>query len=217
MPPLPAVIDLSVAAVCLGALLLMRLVGGSLPWGGLRIAVGPDGRPMRPRVKWHLWSICRGERPWLAAAAGLASIVLGSIALVTVASRFIEIFLRPAADPLLAYLVVITIGSSSVLVPLGMVVLLRAGSDVIARRSSMIGEVVGMRRDLGIFGRAYRIAVRAGDSGMAKGLWAESFRVTRVTFERLRPGDRVSVEYSPRLHYVYLVATAAEPARRVAG
>ena len=209
---MPAVIDLSLVAICLGALVLMRLVGGSFPWGGLRIAVGPDGRPMRPRVRWHLWSICRGEPPRLAAGAGLASIILGSLALVAVGTRFADIFLQQAVSPLLAYLVVFSVGGSSVLVPLGMVVLLRAGSDLMARRSSMTGEVVGMRRDVGMFGRTYRIAVQAGNRAMVKGLWAESFRVSRATFAQLHPGDRITVEYSPRLRYVYQ-ASAPERAR----
>jgi len=102
---------------------------------------------------------------------------------------------------------------SSVLLPLGLTVLVRATLDLAARRSSMAGMVVGMRRDVGMFGRSYRIAVQAGDrGGMAKGLWAESFRVNRAAFERLSPGDRIRVEYSPRLHYVYQ-ALAAERAR----
>src|SRR2546427_2065441 len=77
VPPLPAVIDLSLVAVALGSLLILRLAHGALPWGHLMIAVGPDGRPMRPRVKWHLWSISRGEPPRLAAIGGLASVALG--------------------------------------------------------------------------------------------------------------------------------------------
>jgi len=72
---MPAVIDLSLVAVALGSLLLLRLAGGSLPWGHLLIAVGPDGRPMRPRVRWHLWSISRGEPPRLAALGGFASVL----------------------------------------------------------------------------------------------------------------------------------------------
>ena len=217
MPPLPAVVDIALIAVAFGALLMLRVLGGSFPWGRLRIAVGPDGRMMRPRVRWHLWSICRGEPPWLAALIGLASFLLGGVALAAVLSRFAQIFLQPVPNPVLAYLVVITVGSSSVLVPLGLIVLLRAGLDLVARRSSMIGEVVGMRRDMGMFGRSYRIAVQAGNRVMMKGLWAESFRVTRSTFEQLRPGDRVSVEYSPRLHYVYQASPVVESVKRLAG
>src|ERR1700674_630777 len=76
-PPLPAIL----VVVAIGVLLLLRLVGGSMPWGQLMIAVGPDGRPMRPRVKWHLWTICRGEPPLMTAALGFVSIVLGLQAL----------------------------------------------------------------------------------------------------------------------------------------
>ncbi|MDQ6710027.1 MAG: hypothetical protein M3Z11_05665 [Candidatus Dormibacteraeota bacterium] len=212
MPPFPAVIHLSLVAVAIGATLLLRMVGGSMPWGQLRIAVGPDGRPMRPRVKWYLWSICRGEPPWLATCTGLASILLGGVALIAVRSRFVDIFLAPTVNPLLAYLVVITVGSSSVLVPLGLVVLLRGGADLLARRSSMTGEVVGMRRDIGMFGRSYHIAVQAGNRAMTKTLWAESFRVTRATFEHFRPGDRIVLEYSPRLRHVFH-ASAPDQAR----
>jgi len=80
----------------------------------------------------------------------------------------------------------------------------------------MVGLVVGMRRDSGIFGRTYRIAVQAGDRAMAKRLWAESFRVNRATFERLSPGDRISLEYSPRLRYVYQTVHP-EPQKKAAG
>src|SRR2546423_9524629 len=92
---------------------------------------------------------------------------------------------------------------STILTPRGLSVLLRAVLDRPARRSSMTGTVVGMRRDAGVFGRSYRIAVQAGDKAMARRLWADSFRVKRAIFERLSPGDRVTVEYSPRLFYVY--------------
>ena len=203
MPPLPAVIDLSLVAVALGCLLLLRLAGGSFPWGHLMIAVGPDGRPMRPRVKWHLWSMSRGERPRLAALAGFASSLLSAAAMAAVAPRLAASITQPV-NSLLTSLMIFTVAVSSVMFPLGLTVLFRAVLDLTARRSSMAGLVVGMRRDAGMFGRSYRIAVQAGDrGGMAKGLWAESFRVSRATFDRLSPGDRVTIEYSPRLHYVY--------------
>jgi hypothetical protein len=109
-----------------------------------------------------------------------------------------------------------TIAVSSVLVPVGLSVMIRATLDLTARRSSMVGLVVGMRRDAGVFGRSYRIAVQAGDKAMAKRLWAESFRVNRAIFERLSPGDRVTVEYSPRLFYVYNMALP-EPLKKAVG
>src|SRR5438309_11731266 len=77
LPPLPAVIDLSLVAVALGSLLILRLAHGALPWGHLMIAFGPDGRLVRPRVKWQLWSISRGERPRLAAISGVGSVTVG--------------------------------------------------------------------------------------------------------------------------------------------
>ena len=104
---------------------------------------------------------------------------------------------------------------STLLIPIGLSVLIRGILDIAGRRCSMVGLVVGMRRDSAIFGRTYRIAVQAGDRAMAKRLWAESFRVDRATFERLSPGDRVSVEYSPRLRYVY--KTVAELLKNAAG
>ena len=88
-----------------------------------------------------------------------------------------------------------------------------AGSS---RRASMVGLVVGMRRDAGVFGRSYRIAVQAGDKAMAKRLWADSFRVKRAIFERLSPGDRITVEYSPRLFYVYNMVLP-EPLKKAVG
>src|SRR5207247_10237271 len=95
VPPLPAVIDLSLVAVALGSLLLLRLAHGALPWGHLMIAVGPDGRPMRPRVKWRLWSISRGEPPRLAAIGGLASVALGVAAAAAVCPRLVGAVFRP--------------------------------------------------------------------------------------------------------------------------
>ena len=209
---MPAVIDLSLVAVALGSLLLLRLAGGSLPWGRLSIAVGPDGRPMRPRVKWHLWSISWGEPPRLAALGGCASVSLSGAAIAAVGPRLAASVTQPV-NSLLTSLMIFTIAVSSVLFPIGLTVLFRAALDLTARRSTMAGAVVGMRRDLGMFGRSYRIAIQAGDrGGMAKGLWAESFRVSHATFNRLSPGDRVTIEYSPRLHYVYS-ATGPERAR----
>src|SRR2546423_13812801 len=105
---------------------------------------------------------------------------------------------------------------STILTPRGLSVLLRAVLDRPARRSSMTGTVVGLRRDAGVFGRSYRIAVQAGDRAMAKRLWAESFRVDRATFERLSPGDRISIEYSSRLRYVYSMVLP-EPLKKAVG
>jgi len=51
---------------------------------------------------------------------------------------------------------------------------------------------------------------------MAKRLWAESFRVNQATFERLSPGDKISVEYSPRLRYVYNTVLP-EPLKKAVG
>src|SRR5205823_13250575 len=83
----------------------------------------------------------------------------------------------------------------------GVIVLVRSGLDLAARRCSMVGLVVGMRRDVGLFGRTYRVAVQAGDRVMTKKLWAEAFRVNRKTFDRLRPGDKITIEYCPLLRY----------------
>jgi hypothetical protein len=215
VPPLPAVIDLSLVAVALGSLLILRLAHGALPWGHLMIAVGPDGRPMRPRVKWHLWSISRGEPPRLAAIGGFASVALGCAAAVAVAPRLVESVFRPVSS-LSTSLMIFTVAVSTILMPLGLSVLLRAILDLTARRSSMVGTVVGLRRDAGVFGRSYRIAVQAGDRGMAKRLWAESFRVDRAAFERLSPGDRISIEYSARLRYVYHMVLP-EPLKKAVG
>jgi hypothetical protein len=211
---LPAVIDLSLVAVALGSLLILRLAHGALPWGHLMIAVGPDGRPMRPRVKWHLWSISHGESPRLAAIGGLASVALGCAAAAALGPRLFDSVVHPV-NSMATTLMIFTIAVSTVLAPLGLSVMIRATLDLTARRSSMVGLVVGMRRDAGIFGRSYRIAVQAGDKAMAKRLWAQSFRVNRATFDRLRPGDRVTVEYSPRLFYVYNMALP-EPLKKAA-
>ena len=215
VPPLPAVIDLSLVAVALGSLLILRLAHGALPWGRLTIAVGPDGRLMRPRVKWHLWSISRGEPPRLAAIGGFASVTLGCAAVAAVAPRLVDSVFRPVSS-VWTMLMIFTIAASTILVPLGLTVLIRAILDMAARRSSMVGLVVGMRRDAGVFGRTYRIAVQAGDRAMTKGLWAESFRVNQSTFERLSPGDKISVEYSPRLRYVYNTVLP-EPLKKAVG
>lgn len=215
MPPLPAVIDLSLVAVAVGSLLLLRLAHGALPWGHLMIAVGPDGRPMRPRVKWHLWSISRGEAPRLAALGGFASVALGGVASLAVAPRLVDSVFRPVSS-LWSTMMMVTVALSTIMIPLGLTVFVRALLDLTARRSSMVGVVVGMRRDNAVFGRTYRIAVQAGDRAMARGLWAESFRVDRSTFERLSPGDRISVSYSPRLRYVY-ETVVAEPLKKAVG
>jgi hypothetical protein len=215
VPPLPAVVDLSLVAVALGSLLILRLAHGALPWGHLMIAVGPDGHPMRPRVKWHLWSISRGEPPRLAAVGGLASVALGCAAAAAVGPRLVDSVFRPVSS-LWTTMMIFTIAMSTILVPLGLSVLVRGVLDLTARRSSMVGLVVGLRRDSGIFGRSYRIAVQAGDRAMAKRLWAESFRVNRATFERLSPGDKINIEYSPRLRYVYHTELP-EPLKKAVG
>ncbi len=202
VPTLPAVIELSLVAVALGSLLILRLAHGALPWGHLMIAVGPDGRPMRPRVKWHLWSISQGESPRLAAIGGFASVALGCAAAIGVGPRLFASVFRPV-NSLGTTGMIFILAVSTLLIPIGLSVLIRGILDIAGRRCSMVGLVVGMRRDNAIFGRTYRIAVQAGDRAMAKRLWAESFKVDRATFERLSPGDRVSVEYSPRLRYVY--------------
>jgi hypothetical protein len=212
---LPAVIDLSLVAVALGSLLILRLAHGALPWGHLMIAVGPDGRPMRPRVKWHLWSISHGESPRLAAIGGLASVALGCAAAAALGPRLFDSVVHPV-NSMATTMMIFTMAVSTVLVPLGLSVMIRATLDLIARRSSMVGLVVGMRRDAGVFGRSYRIAVQAGDKAMAKRLWADSFRVNRSIFDRLSPGDRVTVEYSPRLFYVYNMVLP-EPLKKAVG
>ena len=214
MPPLPAVIELSLVAVALGSLLILRLAHGALPWGHLMIAVGPDGRPMRPRVKWHLWSISQGESPRLAAIGGVASVTLGCAAAVAVGPRLVDSIFRPV-NSLFTSMMIFSLAVSTLLIPIGLSVLVRGVLDLTGRRCSMVGLVVGMRRDNAVFGRTYRIAVQAGDRAMAKRLWAESFRVDRTTFQQLSPGDRVNVEYSPRLRYVY--STVAEPLKKTAG
>ncbi|HEV3462072.1 MAG TPA: hypothetical protein VG413_08515 [Candidatus Dormibacteraeota bacterium] len=210
MPPFPAMV-----AVAIGVLLLLRLVGGSMPWGQLMIAVGPDGRPMRPRVKWHLWTICRGEPPLMTAALGFVSIVLGLLALYFVGPELAEAIIHPGAR-WLVYLMLFTLGASGTVVPIGVIVLVRSGLDLAARRSSMVGVVVGMRRDVGLFGRTYRIAVQGGDRMMTKRLWAEAFRVNRSAFDELRPGDRITIEYSPHLRYVYHMVMP-EPLKKAVG
>jgi hypothetical protein len=202
-------------AVAIGVLLLLRLVGGSMPWGQLMIAVGPDGRPMRPRVKWHLWTICRGEPPLMTAALGFVSIVLGLLALYFVGPELAEAIIHPGAR-WLVYLMLFTLGASGTVVPIGVIVLVRSGLDLAARRSSMVGVVVGMRRDVGLFGRTYRIAVQGGDRMMTKRLWAEAFRVNRSAFDELRPGDRITIEYSPHLRYVYHMVMP-EPLKKAVG
>ena len=186
-----------------------------MPWGQLMIAVGPDGRPMRPRVKWHLWTICRGEPPLMTAALGAVSIVLGALALFFVGPELAEAITHPMAR-WLVYLLMFTLAAAGTVVPIGIVVLVRGALDLAARRSSMVGVVVSMRRDVGLFGRTYRVAVQAGDRVMTKKLWAEAFRVNRHAFDQLRPGDRVTIEYSPHLRYVYHMVLP-EPLKKAVG
>jgi hypothetical protein len=111
---------------------------------------------------------------------------------------------------------IFTLAASGTVVPVGIIVLIRSGLDLAARRSSMVGVVVSMRRDIGLFGRTYRVAVQAGDRVMTKKLWAEAFRVNRKTFDRLQPGDRITIEYSPHLRYVYNMVLP-EPLKKAAG
>jgi hypothetical protein len=210
VPPFPALV-----AVAIGVLLLLRLVGGSMPWGQLTIAVGPDGRPMRPRVKWHLWTICRGEPPVMSAILGFASILLGCLAFFIVGPELAEAVTHPVAR-WLEYLMMFTLAASVTVVPVGVIVLVRSGLDLAARRCSMVGLVVGLRRDVGLFGRTYRVAVQAGDRVLTKKLWAEAFRINRATFDRLRPGDKITVAYSPHLRYVFSLAFP-EPLKKAAG
>ena len=210
VPPFPALL-----AVAIGVLLLLRLVGGSMPWGQLTIAVGPDGRPMRPRVKWHLWTICRGEPPTMSAALGFISIALGCLAFFIVGPELAEAVTHPVAR-WLEYSMMFTLATSFTVVPVGVIVLVRSGLDLAARRCSMVGLVVGMRRDVGLFGRTYRVALQAGDRVMTKKLWAEAFRVNRKTFDRLRPGDKITIEYSPHLRYVFNLVFP-EPLKKAAG
>jgi len=90
----------------------------------------------------------------------------------------------------------------------------RAEMNLLRLRKTLLvcikdAEIIQDGSDIGMFGRSYRIALQAGDrGGMAKGLWAESFRVSHRTFERFSPGDRITVEYSPRLRYVFDASTA---------
>jgi hypothetical protein len=206
---LPVVL-LSLAAVAIGLVVLIRLVGGSLPWGQLLIAVGPDGRPMRPRVKWHVWSISRGESPVLAAISGLTSLALGSLSLAFSAPRLFSLVLHPL-NATWADLWVLITALAMVLTGTGFSVLVQATLDIGARRSSLVGMVVGMRRDLGLFGPTFRIAVQPGDHATTRRLlWADSFRVDRQTFARFSPGDRVSIEYSPHLRFVYRASEVAD-------
>ena len=211
-----ALFDLSLVGIGLGALLLVRLAGGSLPWGHLVIAVGPDGRPMRPRVKWHLWSISRGESPRAAALAGFTSVLLGVASVAAVTPRIVALVTRPIPTRGTTLLVFIA-AMSCVLIPMGVIVLIRGLMDLLARRSTMTGMVVGLRRDLGMFGHSYHIAVQPGSRSLAPGLWAEAFRINRASFKRISPGDRVTVMYSPRLRYVYRMETAPPAVRAATG
>jgi hypothetical protein len=100
---------------------------------------------------------------------------------------------------------------------MGVIVLIRGLMDLLARRSTMTGMVVGLRRDLGMFGHSYHIAVQPGSRSLAPGLWAEAFRINRASFKRISPGDRVTVMYSPRLRYVYRMETAPPAVRAATG
>ena len=211
-----ALFDLSLVGIGLGALLLLRLAGGSLPWGHLVIAVGPDGRPMRPRVKWHLWSVSRGESPRSAALAGFTSVALGMTSVAAVTPRIAQLVLRPVPSGDTSLLVFIA-AMGCILIPLGVTVLLRGLMDVLARRATMSGMVVGLRRDLGMLGHSYHVAIQPGSRSLAPGLWAEAFRINRAAFKSMSPGDRVTVEYSPRLHYVYRMEIAPPAARASTG
>jgi hypothetical protein len=204
-----ALFDLSVVGIGLGALLLLRLAGGSMPWGHLVIAVGPDGRPMRPKVRWHLWSVTRGESPWAATLAGFASFTLGAVGVGGVLPRLMGLMLQPFSPTgtMTALVFVAAMGCS--LVPFGSFVLFRGAADWAGRRSTMTGMVVGLRRDIGLFGHAYHIAIQEGNRSLGPTLWAEAFRINRAAFETLRPGDKVTVEYSPRLRYVYRMEPVA--------
>src|SRR5207245_1944086 len=197
----PAVIDLSLVAVGLGALVLLRLAGGSLPWGHLSIAVGPDGRPMRPRVKWHLWSVSRGESPRSAALAGFTSLALGVTSVAAVTPRIAQLVLRPVPSKETSLLVFIA-AMGCILFPLGVTVLLRGLMDVLARRATMSGMVVGLRRDLGMLGHSYPVAIQPGSRSLAPGLWAAAFRSNRAAVKSLSPADRGPTEYSARQHHV---------------
>lgn len=188
--------------VLVGAYVLLRLAGGSMPWGQLLIAVGPDGRPMRPRVRWHLWSISRGESPRLAAMCGFASTALGLVSLAAVGPPLVDSVFKPLS-PGITWLLASCAAAACVVTPMGLAVLIRASLDLLAPRASMMGSVVGTRRDLGIFGHTYHIAVQSGDRALARALWAESFRVDREVFKRLHPGDRVTIRYSRHLRHVY--------------
>ena len=211
---MPILLDLALIAVGLGSLLLLRLAGGSMPWGHLMIAVGPDGRPMRARVRWHLWSVSHGEPPWRAAVAGLLSIALGGTSFMVALPWLVSSLFHPVRVPIgLGLAVTFVVATACVLVPLGMIVLLRGVLDLLARRSSMVGQVVGLRRDSGLFGRSYHLALQPGDRVLGRTLWAEAFRVNRATFEQLCPGDKVGLEYSPKLRYIYR-AWVTEAARR---
>src|SRR5437763_15725810 len=118
-----------------------------MPWGQLTIAVGPDGRPMRPRVKWHLWTICRGEPPTLSDALGFISIALGCLACFIVRPELAEAVTHPVAR-WLEYSRRFTLAACVTVVPGGVIVLVRSGLDLAARRCSMVDQGVGMLRDV---------------------------------------------------------------------
>ena len=151
----------------------------------------------------------------MSAALGFVSITLGCLAVFFVGPELAEAGIHPVAR-WLVYLMLFTLGASFTVVPVGVIVLVRSGLDLAARRCSMVGVVVGMRRDVGLFGRTYRVAVQGGDRLLTKKLWAEAFRINHATFDHLRPGDRITIEYSPHLRYVYTMVLP-EPLKKAAG
>jgi hypothetical protein len=137
-------VQYALLAVLVGLVVVTKLSGGAFPWGHLLIAVGRDGRPMRPRVKWHTWSISRGERPWLAAAAGLISLLLGVSSLVVVLPRLYDATLVHPLSTIWTFVLVLITALALMLAPIGLSVLVQAGLDLPARRESMVWTVVGM-------------------------------------------------------------------------
>jgi hypothetical protein len=152
----------------------------------------------------------------MTALFGSVSVVLGSAAIYFVGPELAETIVKPDPPHWLVYLLLFTLGASGTVVPVGVVVLVRGLLDLAARRSSMVGMVVSMRRDIGLFGRTYRVAIQAGDRMMTKKLWAEAFRISRKDFDRLQPADRITIEYSPHLYYVYSMVLT-EPLKKAAG
>ena len=81
--------------------------------------------------------------------------------------------------------------------------------DVLACIRSLLDDDA-VSKPIGLFGHSYHVAVQAGDPALAKGMWAESFKVDRDAFRQLKPGDRLTIEYSPRLRFVYRLALPQE-------